>query len=142
MARPGGGRSGPHLWFLREWVHAGAERLQDSLCLGGETERGDRGVWQGALSCGTVSEHACCGGNSYNTHTPKHWDKKTKQKKTSLAAPTRCSGTFCCTEVNIFCGGDLGWKYLGVKTQHQGCLRAGDGKYVSRSTLHRLSVSP
>lgn len=53
----------------------------------------------------------------------------------------RCSGTFCCTEVNIFCGGGLGCKYLVAKTQHQGCLRAADGKYVSRSTfLYLLSL--
>lgn len=72
----------------------------------------------------------------------QHTHQNTGIKKVSLAAPTRCNGTFCCTEVNISCGGDLGCKYLGVKTQHQGCWRAGDGKYVSRSTLHRLSLSP
>lgn len=69
---------------------------------------------------------------SYDAHQNTQGVKP--EKKGSLAAPARCNGTFCCTEVNISCGGDLGCKYLGVKTQRQGSLRAGDGKYVSRST--------
>lgn len=59
VAKPGGGRTEPHFVV---WASAGS-----CACVWGETERGDRGVWQGALSCRTVSEHACCGGNS-NTH--------------------------------------------------------------------------